>query len=79
MKPITHLMDKRLGFRVRSIEHLASIAELGRAVVAFPKFNGLAEPRPAAFVLQWPGSILLNLLSHGLFLYHKEGNCLATD
>lgn len=56
---------------VHSLRELHSLA-LGRRSVVVPSSRGFGKPRPAAFMINLPGMILLDLFQKGMYLYKKE-------
>ena len=54
--------------RVKSIEQIIRLADQGRSVVYGP----YCRHAPAAFIQNWPGRLLDNLVRTGLFIYEPK-------
>lgn len=60
------------GKRIRTFEDLEAAAHEKRAVT-MPHIWGWCErAHPAAFMIQQPASVLMNLIRAGMFIYHKR-------
>lgn len=58
------------GKQIMSLADLERARFSKRSVVA--DWIGLKTPRPAAFIMQWSGELILRLLRSGLYIYEKE-------
>lgn len=70
-----------IGDQVNTLHHLASLAADKRSVCA-PGFRGLPfrKPKPAAFVINMSGQIILQLIASGLYVYEpKEKKVTSVD
>ncbi len=58
--------------QVKTLEHLEILSAMGRAVV-LPQPPCWSKPRPAAFVINLPGAVILRMILAGLFVYEVPG------
>ena len=58
--------------QIKTLQALGRAANHRRSVIC-PAFRGLRRPKPAKFVLQMTGEMILRMLDKGLFLYEKRG------
>lgn len=72
IKPPRPVPAECLGMRVTRLEGLDLLVKMKRAVVC-PKHRCWSGPRPAAFMLNMPGSVLLGLFASGMYEYRKGG------
>lgn len=56
--------------RVETLERLRQLIDEKRAVVV-PSSYSFGKPRPAAFMLNMAGSVLLGLFRRGMYVYEK--------
>ena len=56
---------------ITNLEGLQWAALHHRAVVC-PKWTGFVRPRPAAFVINMSGDVLLRMFKSGMYLHTKE-------
>ncbi len=61
---------KNTGTRIYNLESLMSAVRLKRAVFV-PKSVSWSKPRPAAFVINLQGFVLLQMFIAGLYIYEK--------
>lgn len=59
------------GKRIYDLEGL-SIAAQNRRSVVVPTWGGFMKPRPAVFVFNMIGSILIRMFASGMYIYEKE-------
>lgn len=59
-----------LGIQITSLDALSRLAEQKRAVVC-PAAVGFKSPRPAQFVINMSGTMILRFMQSGLYLYEK--------
>lgn len=57
--------------QVCTLEQLDIVREF-RCSVWVPRSSGFTKPRPAAFVIQLPGTVLLNLFKMGMYVYEPK-------
>ena len=57
--------------RVKTLEQLDALAKERRSVVV-PDCYCWFRPRPAAFVINLSGSVLVRLFSRGMYVYEKK-------
>ena len=63
-------MHERAGPRVTTLAELALLSEAKRSVIC-PKHPAWNRPRPAAWIIQLPGAMLLNMMECGMYVYEK--------
>lgn len=56
--------------RIRTLQALKNAADARKAVV-IPKYWGWSKPRPAAFMFNLQGPVLLRLFESGMFIYER--------
>ena len=61
-----------MAHRVFDLQQLSDLVT-GRRSVYCPRVNGFTKPKPAAFIIQFSGAMLLRLLKSGMFVYEKKG------
>ncbi len=61
------------GQKIMSLDHLQDLVYKKRAVI-IPKSWSWNRPRPAAFMIHLPGTVLLGLFEIGMYLYEKESD-----
>lgn len=61
------------GARVTTLDGLSYLASEKRAVFCPGSAGAWIMPRPAAWVIQLPGAMLLNMMSCGMYVYEKKG------
>ena len=59
--------------QIRTLHDLHDLRDERRSVVC-PALAMLEKPRPAAFVLNLSGEIILRCIKSGMFLYEKKSN-----
>lgn len=59
------------GNRIYSLMDLSEAVKNKQAVV-IPELWLWRKPRPAAFVINLSGAIILNMINKGMFIYKKE-------
>ena len=59
--------------RIESLAALESARRNRRAVIC-PSLRCFSKPKPAAFIINLSGEIILRLMEAGMFLYEKETN-----
>lgn len=57
--------------RIKTLEQLQALAEQKRSVVV-PDVYCWRRPRPAAFVINLAGSVLVRLFASGMYIYEKK-------
>lgn len=57
--------------RITKLKTLEALVTLRKAVHV-PKSRAWCKPKPAAFMIQLSGSILLRLFDMGMFVYEKK-------
>ena len=62
---------KILKVKVSALDHLADLCYKKRSVVV-PESGPWRKPRPAAFMINLPGAVLLRLFEMGMHVYEKE-------
>ena len=58
--------------RVETLEDLAVLVEAKKQVYEKGYKRMLSTPKPAAFVINLSGSIILSLIREGLYVYNKK-------
>ena len=58
------------GARVTTLDGLAYLRSERKSVIC-PKHPAWNRPRPAAWIIQLPGAMLLNMMECGLYVYEK--------
>lgn len=61
---------EKAGPRVTTLAELALLSEAKRSVIC-PKHPAWNRPRPAAWMIQLPGAMLLGLFAAGMYVYEK--------
>ena len=61
----------KLGRKIRTLEDLRDVVSSRRSVVV-PEYRVWDKPRPAAFVINLSGQILLSLMNKGMYVYESE-------
>ena len=64
-------MHEKAGPRVTTLAELALLSGAKRSVIC-PKYPAWNRPRPAAWIIQLPGAMLLNMMECGMYVYEKE-------
>jgi len=60
-----------IGSRIVDLDDLFALAQSHRSVVV-PKLSVWKKPRPAAFMMNLTGQVLLELITAGMYEYKKE-------
>lgn len=58
------------GPRVTTLAELALLSEAKRSVIT-PRDRSWKRPRPAAWIIQLPGAMLMGIFAAGLYVYEK--------
>ncbi len=56
------------GVRITTLQRLDVLRQL-RCSVIVPGFLGFAKPKPAAFIMEMPGTIILRMFNTGMYMY----------
>lgn len=59
--------------KIRTLEDLR-VAVSARRAVFVPGYSVWKNPRPAAFVINMSGTMILRMIRKGMFLYEKESS-----
>lgn len=59
------------GEQVMSLIELDALVRLKKSVTV-PSYVGFVRPRPAAFVINMAGAVILRMLRQGMFIHEKE-------
>lgn len=62
---------ERLGKAVKTLRELKQLAVKRRSVVC-PKLHAWSQRKPAAFIMNLQGEVILRLLNSGLYVYRKK-------
>ena len=60
------------GQQIHNLRQLRQAAEERRSVIV-PKLHRAKKPKPAAFIINQSGTVLLMLFRFGMFIYEKDG------
>ena len=63
-------MHEKAGPRVTTLAELALLSGAKRSVICL-NHRAWDRPRPAAWIIQLPGAMLLNMMECGMYVYEK--------
>lgn len=68
---------EKAGVRVTTLDGLSYLA-MQRRSVFMPIHAAWKSPRPAAWVIQLPGVVLMGLFAEGMYVYEKDKSVEST-
>ena len=64
--------DPKRGIQILTLQGLA-VARTERRAVYCPSLPSCKKPKPAAWVINMNGSVILRMIDAGLYVYEKDG------